>query len=387
MHEKTAFIFGGPEHNDRAGSVGENCKNFRARQKRAGGDKKEMEKTRRICPRAALCLLLALTLLAAPSLAEGARQLVPVGRTVGIEAATEGLLVVSLSEVETAEGKRSPAAECGIQPGDIIVRLGGCEVGTSAEFAQAAAGLDGSPVAVQLLRGEQLIQYTLTPALSAEENCWRLGLWLRDGIAGIGTVTFYDPETGLFGALGHSINDADTGVLLPLGEGYITPATVSDVLRGEKGRAGELHGAFDENSRLGSLERNTPEGIFGTVTGGFEGTPLPAAEDAEIENGPATILANVAGSEVREYAVEISRAQSGGRLLVTVTDPALLEATGGIVQGMSGSPIIQNGKLVGAVTHVLISDPTRGYGITISSMLRAAETLVCCSMISLTQTR
>ena len=334
MHEKTAFIFGGPEHNDRAGSVGENCKNFRARQKRAGGDKKEMEKTRRICPRAALCLLLALTLLAAPALAEGARQLVPVGRTVGIEAATEGLLVVSLSEVETAEGKRSPAAECGIQPGDIIVRLGGCEVGTSAEFAQAAAGLDGSPVAVQLLRGEQLIQYTLTPALSAEENCWRLGLWLRDGIAGIGTVTFYDPETGLFGALGHSINDADTGVLLPLGEGYITPATVSDVLRGEKGRAGELHGAFDENSRLGSLERNTPEGIFGTVTGGFEGTPLPAAEDAEIENGPATILANVAGSEVREYAVEISRAQSGGRLLVTVTDPALLEATGGIVQGM-----------------------------------------------------
>ena len=126
-----------------------------------------MEKTRRICPRAALCLLLALTLLAAPALAEGARQLVPVGRTVGIEAATEGLLVVSLSEVETAEGKRSPAAECGIQPGDIIVRLGGCEVGTSAEFAQAAAGLDGSPVAVQLLRGEQLIQYTLTPALSA----------------------------------------------------------------------------------------------------------------------------------------------------------------------------------------------------------------------------
>ena len=109
------------------------------------------------------------------------------------------------------------------------------------------------------------------------------------------------------------------------------------------------------------------------MTGGFEGTPLPAAEDAEIENGPATILANVAGSEVREYAVEISRAQSGGRLLVTVTDPALLEATGGIVQGMSGSPIIQNGRLVGAVTHVLISDPTRGYGITISSMLRAAE--------------
>lgn len=332
-----------------------------------------MEKTRRTGPRAALCLLLALALLTAPALAEGARLLVPVGRTVGIEAATRGLLVVSLSEVETAEGARSPAADCGIQPGDIIVRLGGSEVGSSEEFARAAAGLDGSPVAVQLLRGERLIQYTLTPALSAEEGCWRLGLWLRDGIAGIGTVTFYDPETGLFGALGHSINDADTGVLLPLGEGYITPATVTDVQRGEKGRAGELHGAFDEGARLGTLEQNTPEGVFGTASGGFEGAPLPAAEDGEIENGPATILANVSGGEVREYAVEISRAQSGGRLLVTVTDPALIEATGGIVQGMSGSPIIQNGKLVGAVTHVLISDPERGYGITINSMLRAAE--------------
>ena len=373
MHEKTAFIFGGPEHNDRAGSVGENCKNFRARQKRAGGDKKEMEKTRRICPRAALSLLLALSVLAAPALAEGTRELVPVGRTVGIEASTDGLLVVSLSEVETAEGKVSPAAEGGIQPGDMIVRLGNCEVSTSEDFAKAAACLDGSPVAVQLMRGGELIQYTVTPALSAEDGCWRLGLWLRDGIAGIGTVTFYDPETGLFGALGHSINDADTGVLLPLGEGFITTATVSDVLKGEKGRAGELHGAFDTGSRLGCVQQNTPSGIFGTTDCGFAGTAVPVAADEEIENGPATILANVAGSEVREYSVEISRAQSGGRLMVTVTDPALLAATGGIVQGMSGSPILQNGKLCGAVTHVLISDPTRGYGITISSMLSAAE--------------
>lgn len=228
-------------------------------------------------------------------------------------------------------------------------------------------------MAVQLTRAGQLIQFTVTPALSQEDGCWRLGLWLRDGIAGIGTVTFYDPETGLFGALGHSINDVDTGILLPLGDGTITSATVSDVQRGEKGKAGELHGAFDTESKLGEVKQNTSSGIFGTAFCGFEGVPIPVAEDSEIENGPATILANVEGSEVREYAVEISRAQSGGRLMVTVTDPELLAATGGIVQGMSGSPIIQNGKLVGAVTHVLISDPTRGYGITISSMLRAAE--------------
>lgn len=374
MHEKTAFNFRRPAHNDIAEAV--RIKNFSAYagQKRAGGEEKEMEKTRRICPRAALSLLLALAVLAVPALAEGTRELVPVGQTVGIEASTEGLLVVSLSEIETAEGKVSPAADGGIQPGDIIVRLGNCKVSSSEDFAQAAACLDGSPVAVQLMRGGQLIQYTVTPALSAEDNCWRLGLWLRDGIAGIGTVTFYDPATGLFGALGHSINDADTGVLLPLGEGFITNATVSDVLKGEKGRAGELHGAFDSSARLGCVTQNTPSGIFGTADGGcFAGSAVPVAADEEIENGAATILANVAGSEVREYAVEISRAQSGGRLLVTVTDPALLAATGGIVQGMSGSPILQNGKLVGAVTHVLISDPTRGYGITISSMLNAAE--------------
>ena len=188
-----------------------------------------------------------------------------------------------------------------------------------------------------------------------------------------GAVSFKTDMAGLFGALGHSINDADTGVLLPLGEGFITTATVSDVLKGEKGRAGELHGAFDTGSRLGCVQQNTPSGIFGTTDCGFAGTAVPVAADEEIENGPATILANVAGSEVREYSVEISRAQSGGRLMVTVTDPALLAATGGIVQGMSGSPILQNGKLCGAVTHVLISDPTRGYGITISSMLSAAE--------------
>ena len=143
--------------------------------------------------------------------------------------------------------------------------------------------------------------------------------------------------------------------------------------KGEKGRAGELHGAFDSGTRLGSVTSNTSSGIFGQAMSGLEGTAMPVAEDGEIKNGQATIMANVSGSEVKEYSVEISRAQSGGRLMVTVTDPELLSATGGIVQGMSGSPIIQDGKLIGAVTHVLISDPSRGYGITISSMLSAAE--------------
>lgn len=300
-------------------------------------------------------------------------SLVPIGQTVGIEMSTDGLLVAGLSQIESENGECCPASECGIQPGDIIIRLGAAEITTAEDFTQAAAELDGSPVALTLKRGEKLIQYTIEPAMTSD-GVWRLGLWLRDGISGIGTVTFYDPATGLFGALGHSISDTDTGVLLPISSGHITGASVTGVRKGESGAAGELQGAFDLEDKLGVIEQNTVYGIFGVMDAAPEGEALPVAECDEIKQGAATILANVSGNETREYAVEIaiSGKPSDGRLTVHVTDPALLDTTGGIVQGMSGCPIIQNGKLVGAVTHVLLSDSTRGYGITINAMLDAA---------------
>ena len=230
-----------------------------------------MEKTRRICPRAALSLLLALSVLAAPALAEGTRELVPVGRTVGIEASTDGLLVVSLSEVETAEGKVSPAAEGGIQPGDMIVRLGNCEVSTSEDFAKAAACLDGSPVAVQLMRGGELIQYTVTPALSAEDGCWRLGLWLRDGIAGIGTVTFYDPETGLFGALALPLGFASLAMLRDLSAAVVLApfvgAFMSDTGAFFAGRAFGKRKLAPAVSPNKSWEGFAGSMVFGMITG------------------------------------------------------------------------------------------------------------------------
>lgn len=298
-----------------------------------------------------------------------AQELVPVGETVGIEAETDGLLVASLSKVQTASGEASPAADGGVLPGDIIVRVGKTPVSSAEDFAGALSALDGGEVELTVLRDEKTLQLGVTPARDAE-GAWRLGLWLRGGVSGMGTVTYYDPQTGEYGALGHSITDADTGVLLPIREGSICDATVSDVLRGERGRAGELHGSYDAAKPIGTVRENTAHGIFGSSDGGFEGEALPVAEPGEIEDGPAVILANVSGDETREYAVEISALDSDNeRLLVTVTDPALLEATGGIVQGMSGSPIIQNGKLAGAVTHVLVSDPTRGYGVTIGAML------------------
>lgn len=316
-------------------------------------------------------LVPAIAAAAALTIGAAAAELVPVGETVGIEVQTDGMLVAGLTAVETAEGDElCPAADCGIEPGDIIVRLGEREVHTSADFEEAVAALDGGDVTLTLERCGNLIQYTLTPVRAASGE-WRLGLLLRDGMAGIGTVTYYDPATGSYGALGHSINDPASGSVLSLSGGIITEAQVADVLPGKAGQAGELHGVFDTNVQLGSVLLNTAQGIFGRTNAWAGREAIPAAAEGEIADGPAVILANISGDEVCEYAVNISK--SGERLLVTVTDDALLSATGGIVQGMSGCPIIQNGKLVGAVTHVLVNDPARGYGIPIYSMLEAAE--------------
>ncbi len=323
---------------------------------------------RRFLKRAAVLPALALAVALALPVAASAQDLVPVGRTVGIEAQTDGLLVASLSKVDTANGESAPAADAGVMPGDIIVRLNSQEIKSVEDFTKALAELDGSEIELTVLRDEKTLQLTLKPVQDVD-GVWRLGVWLRSSVSGIGTVTYYDPSTGEYGALGHSITDADTGVLLPISEGTISEASVSDVVPGEKGKAGELHGSYDASKGIGTVDANTPHGIFGTSSS-FDGNALPVAEPDEISDGPATILANVSGSEVEEYDVQISRADSGGdRLLVTVTDEDLLKTTGGIVQGMSGSPIIQNGKLVGAVTHVLVSDPTRGYGVTIGAML------------------
>lgn len=321
-----------------------------------------------------LALLIALSA-GTSALADGERLLVPVGRTVGIELSTDGLMVAGYSKVKTEDGEKCPAEVSGIQPGDVLLSLDGREVKSAEDFREAAAELDGGNACVLLRRGNRLIQYTVSPVMNLEGQ-WRLGLWLRDGASGIGTVTYYDPETGAFGALGHSIADASTGALMPLREGKLCYASVTGVRRGESGAAGELRGEFDLNRLVGEIGANTPRGIFGTLFEAPDGAALPCAKSGELKAGAAVILSNVEGDGVREYAVTVDYCGNpfDGRLSVTVTDPELLALTGGIVQGMSGSPIIQDGKLVGAVTHVLLSDPSRGYGITIESMLSAAET-------------
>ena len=346
-----------------------------ARSKKEGKKIQMMEKKQiKYRPRrlaGALCAaLLTAWVCAVPAWAAG-EYLIPGGRTVGIQLETPGALVVGLAKEEGG----SPAGAAGVQPGDLIVALDGQEILSAEDFSDAATLMDGSEIIVTVRRADDTLDIPVSPVET--DAGWRLGVWLRDSISGIGTLTFIDPETGLYGALGHPINDMDTGVLMPLGSGAIMDAEVVGVRRGVSGIPGELCGSFAFEGSCGSILSNTPCGIFGFVDEFDPGEALPVASEEEIHTGEATILSNVQGTEVASYTIDIRQVWRGDTrtLCFTVTDPQLLELTGGVVQGMSGSPIIQDGKLIGAVTHVLVNDPTRGYGISIGQMLAAAENL------------
>ena len=302
--------------------------------------------------------------------------MIPLGRAVGIKLFSSGVLVVDLSAVTGESGEKSPAKSCGLKEGDVIVSAAGSELRSTEQLQELLQQGAGETLELQVRRGGQLLTMQAEPVLCGD-GVWRLGAWIRDSMAGIGTVTYYDPATGAFGALGHGITDGDTMALMPFGSGSILPSTVKAVKKGSSGSAGELRGNFDLSGDLGPLCANTDCGIFGTLPADctlVAGEALPVGDAVE---GPATIRANVSGDEVREYAVEILKrlpnASDGREMVISVTDPDLIAATGGIVQGMSGSPILQNGKLVGAVTHVLLSDATKGYGISMETMLNAGE--------------
>lgn len=310
----------------------------------------------------------------------GGRAVIPVGRAIGIKLFSDGVLVVGLSEIDTESGQADPAKDCGLKAGDIITHINGEEVDTIEQVQSLLQELEGDQMSIRCLRGEKQLQMTAQAVKCAADGTYKLGAWIRDSMAGIGTMTFYDPATGTFGALGHGINDVDTALLMPLETGGIMEAAVTDVQKGTRGTPGQLHGAFGSGSDVGSLWANTDCGVFGTLANAsmLEGMqPMTVASASEVQTGPAVILSNISGETVEEYAVEITKLypadDSDTRdMMLTVTDPKLLSATGGIVQGMSGSPILQNGKIVGAVTHVLVNDPTTGYGILIENMLDAA---------------
>lgn len=332
--------------------------------------KKTVLRLRKLAVMGCICAALNGTALAA-------EELVPVGQVVGIQMDIEGVLVAGLSDVETAEGPVNPAAEAGIREGDLILSVDGWAISSAREFLDRVNEVQNSETVLTVRRDGKNLNVCVHPARERDGQL-RLGLWLRDGIAGVGTVTYIDPETGAYGALGHGVNDPETGLLLPLDAGELCRARIVDVMPGKSGAPGELCGCFEPEAVVGSVAENTGCGIFGIMNGAFRcsGPALPVADGGEVRPGAATILSCVEGQTVEEYEVEICPAGivagEGRDLLVRVTDPELLALTGGIVQGMSGSPIIQDGKLVGAVTHVLVNDPTKGYGILIENMLDAA---------------
>ena len=303
-------------------------------------------------------------------------ELIPVGSAIGIEVDVDGVLMDQLRTVDTARGEASPGKAAGIKEGDVIVGVNGEDVDDLEDFSEEIGKMDGSPLELTLLREGKRRTVTVQPAQTCDGE-YRLGLWLRDRVSGIGTVTYYDPKSGEYGALGHGINDRNTGCPIPVEDGQTYNAAIVDVVQGQTGNPGELTGSFDTGAVFGTVESNTVYGIFGKCShASVSGATMETAAMGEVQVGPAQILSTVNGTEPKLYDIRIDNIRRCGgeeRYRITVTDPALLEQTGGVVCGMSGSPIIQDGKLVGAVTHVLVNDPTRGYGIFIENMLDAAE--------------
>ena len=306
-------------------------------------------------------------------------MVIPMGTAVGIKLFSDGVLVVGLSGVETDNGNVSPGKQSGLKAGDVITHINGSEVDTVEQVQKLLEQQGEEQLTIQAVRNDKNLQLT-AQAAENRQGVRQLGVWLRDSMAGIGTITYYDPNSGAFGALGHGINDTDTAALMPMESGSIMPAVVGEVKKGLPGQPGELRGEFNLKRDLGVLSANTKQGIFGCVDGlsiPIGARPMKLAKKEEVKVGKATILSNVQGTQVEEFDVElvcVDKGSTGNKnMLLKVTDPELLELTGGIVQGMSGSPIIQDGKLVGAVTHVLVNDPARGYGIFIENMLDAAE--------------
>lgn len=316
-----------------------------------------------------------LTALAVSAAANRERKSVIVGgELVGIRLKTRGVLVVGTDAFASGGQDVSPAQEAGLQKGDLLKTADGADVKDGASFSRLIAESEGRPLDLTYERGDETGSVTLTPRISDATGEYKSGLWVRDSAAGIGTLTYTDPETGTVAALGHGIYDADTGGILTISDGVITDASFTYVVKGEIGAPGEIGGTIGDLT-LGDVDTNADDGIYGT-TSVSEGEPIvyETAFAGEIHTGPAQILCTVSNDGKALYDAQITRIcdRKGAtkNMIVKVTDEALLAVTGGIVQGMSGAPVIQDGRLIGAVTHVFVNDPKCGYGIFIENMLR-----------------
>ena len=300
------------------------------------------------------------------------------GEVFGIKLYTRGVLVAKTDVVTTQNGNENPAQAAGLRSGDLITEIDGKQVNRKKEVSEAIENCGGTPLRMTVERGGGVLQLECTPVLSAVGDKYIAGLWIRDSSAGIGTVTFYDKKSGTMAGLGHAICDVDSGETIPISGGELVSARVMGCYKGADGAPGELCGVFEPQA-LAVLEINGDTGVYGALSDELPGGELlPVAMKSEVKTGPAQIAVTVSGKEKKTYDVEITKVSSNlnsvqKNMTVRVTDPDLIEATGGIVQGMSGSPVIQNGMLVGAVTHVFVNSPLEGYAIFAETMLETAR--------------
>ncbi len=300
------------------------------------------------------------------------------GTPFGVKMFTDGVLIVGFSKINCIDGNRCPAVDSGLLEGDILKEINGKKVFTNEEVAEFIENSEGKILDFLIERNGSVVNISVKPEMLKDKSRYKAGFWVRDSSAGIGTITFYDPETLSFGGLGHAVCDVDTGIILPFSSGEIVEAAITKIKKGTAGAPGELGGTFTGNENLGTVKINNETGLYGTLDYKIEGIDMPVAHKQEIYEGNAVILSTINGTDSAEYDIVIEKINLSDNnmtknMIIKVTDEELIGMTGGIVQGMSGSPIIQDGKLVGAVTHVFVNDPTKGYGIFIENMLEVSK--------------
>lgn len=307
------------------------------------------------------------------------KKLVPLGTAFGVKLFTDGVIVVDITDFVSGGTVQNPAFDAGIREGDIIMSYNGVKIKSNEELIKQVKQFDGTPQIAVVKRNSLTFEAKVTPLADDSDGGYRIGLWVRDSTAGIGMLTFYDKEQNILTGLGHSVSDSDTGLIMPVSSGELVYADIKGAVRGKKGAPGELVGNFVDDRTIGILTSNSGTGLGAIcVCEDFlDMKEYNIALKKEIKTEGAKILCCVDGREVKEYDIKIEKINNNlsetKNMIIKITDEELLSKTGGIVRGMSGSPIIQNGKLVGAITHVLVDDPTRGYGIFIENMLKKAE--------------
>ena len=295
-----------------------------------------------------------------------------VGRTVGICVDTKGVLVLGVGQVKSVDSKEYMPCKGVIKSGDIILEIDNKKISNKEELVSAVK--NKTHINIKAMRKDKVFNADVSPIKSIDDNNYKLGLWVRDSTQGIGTITYYDKENNSFAALGHPINDVDTGEKMQIDGGEILDAEILKAEKGQAGTPGALIGEIDFDKTIGYINSNEDNGVFGKLCDEIGGIEMPIGYKNDVKRGNASIFVNLRGKIVEEYSIHIDsinkyNTNDTKNFVLTITDKRLLAKTGGIVQGMSGCPVVQNGKLIGAVTHVFVNDPTKGYGIFVENMM------------------